>query len=127
MNTWDNLVGDYDYIQDGNTMVSNLPFMSDTDDLINHSLWGGLIAINFRTAPNCTECFTNTRFIKIQITDPTRPGTNGSITMAHFIENGIEKIRLRLLNTGYIPFDPALPNEPQQLSIPEGVYTFVKQ
>jgi len=123
---WDNLVGEYQYIENGVELINELPFTPNTDNLIGHNLWGGVISLVPNGAPPCDECTANSRYVELTIQDPTRPGRSGDIIFVHFIENGIEKIRLELYNSSYMGnYDhPGVPNE---LTIPEGTYTFIKQ
>ncbi len=50
------------------------------------------------------------------------------MVFAHFVENGTEKLRMRILNThnDYVLTDPDY-SGPDVLAVPEGVYTFIKQ
>ena len=108
----DLLVGEYQYVENGNMLVNSYPslmfnnsdgipnIINTTDPWVNN-----IVSISIKTEnrgfPPCPECAPNTRFIILGISDPTRPNVNGGIKMARFIENGIEKIRMRIYTTYY--------------------------
>lgn len=124
---WDIIAGEYRYIENGITRVDELPFIPDTNNLIDHNLWGGIISLQPQGAPPCDECQADSRFIKITIKDPTKPGRYGDLIMVHFNENGQEKIRIQLFNGAFLPIDDPTLENPGLLSIPEGIYTLIKQ
>ena len=80
----DILVGEYQYKENGVLLVDTYPDGIKTDN---------------RGIPPCAECAPNTRFIILGIADPTRTNIDGKIRMARFVENGIEKIRMRINKT----------------------------
>lgn len=121
----DVLVGEYQYIENNVELINELPFIPNTNDLSVHNLWGGVITTVLRGTPPCDECPSNIRFISLQMTDPNRSGLFGEIIFAHFVENGIEKIRMEVYNT--YNENNADSNIPSELTIPEGTYTFLKQ
>ena len=124
----DILVGEYHYVENNITMVNTLPLVSNSDDIYTHSLY--LIAIlgHQRGVPPCEECADDTRYLNVQLLDSTREGLLGEMKMAHFVEDGIEKIRARIYLTYNSNFDVTADDTgPNTLSIPEGIYTFIKQ
>lgn len=123
---YDEIFGEYKYIENGQVLVNTLPLVANTSDLTTHNIWGGVITTLNRGFPPCSECQPDTRFIILYLKDSTRPGLHGEIIMAHFTEGGIEKIRMRVLNT-FNENATADYTGPNELTIPEGVYTFVKQ
>ncbi|TVZ52752.1 DUF6705 family protein [Dokdonia sp. Hel_I_53] len=124
---YDFLVGEYRYIENGTVLVDAIPFTADPNDVYRHSIVGGIVNVTVG-APPCDACTTDTRFIRVNLDDPTRPGISGSMVFARYLENGEEKIVARILTTfnkNYLTQDNY--TGPELLSIPEGVYTFLKQ
>lgn len=122
----DVLIGEYQYIENGVELINELPFTPNTEDSTTHNIWGGVISLVPNGAPPCDECPSDSRYIELRIKDSTRQGRFGDIIFVRFTENGIEKMRLELYNSSYMGnYDhPGVPNE---LTIPEGTYTFIKQ
>ncbi len=127
-NYFDELIGEYKYIINGLEVVNTLPLVPNTENTSTHHIVGGVITTKNRGFPPCPECAEGTRFIRLIITDGNYPRLYGSMVFAHFVENGIEKLRMRILNThnDYVLTDPDY-DGPDVLAIPEGVYTFIKQ
>lgn len=125
----DVLVGEYNYVVNGISKVNTLPFsIISNKDPFDYGFFSLNISTFNRGFPSCNECAPNTRFIIGRIVDVTRPGLKGVVKMAHFTQNGIEKVRL---NVYLYMMDPAIIGPgytgPKELTIPEGVYTLVKQ
>ena len=122
----DIMIGEYKYIENGTELVNYLPLVPNTSNLQTHNLWGGIITTLNKGFPPCAECAPNTRFIIVSVTETDKPGLYGKMVMAHFTENNVEKIRMRIWNTynENVSVDYTGPND---ITIPEGVYTLVKQ
>ena len=123
---YDYLVGGYSYIENGveitnslNFTLNGAPYSEDS----NNTIVGRGISTNDGKAPPCNECDPNTRMVDAHIIDPVVSGVSGTLRMKHFIENGVEKIRVRITNS-YTDIDTPVGTS---ISIPEGIYTFVKQ
>lgn len=134
---WDYLVGEYKYVVNGTILVDSYPELlmngpNGVPNIVNseHPLDNNISSIGITTLnerlPACSECSPNTRFIKLNIFDPTKPGLWGEIRMAHFVESGVEKIRLRIYNT-YIENFVQGYSGPTGISIPENsIWTLTK-
>ncbi|MFD2586542.1 DUF6705 family protein [Croceitalea marina] len=127
-NVSDILIGGYTYIKNGVECTNSLPMPNlPMDKLTNHSIWGGVIGTPIKGAPPCPECGTNPRYVKVQVREPENPLLEGKFIMGHFIQNGVEKIRLLFLNTA-ISIPTADYTGPEEMCIPEfSTLTLTKQ
>lgn len=126
----DDLVGEYKYIDNGEVLVNSFPpLMLDEPNSLpnivtsenNNSIISSDIRTDNKGFPPCPECAPNTRFILLEIQEKTKLGVWGKIRMARFVENGIEKIRMRIFNSFNVNKDGRL------LSIPENsIWTLTK-
>jgi hypothetical protein len=121
----DELVGDYKYIENGVEVINTLP-LNFTGDKYDNQIRGAIITTLNRGFPPCDECAPNTRFILLYFKEPENPQLQGKIRMAHFVESGIEKIRMRITLT-FITNLTAEYSGPEEFKVPEGIYTFIKQ
>lgn len=119
----DYLIANYKYIENGVELTNTLP-LSFNGDIEEHPIWGG--GITQRAIPPCPECDEDTRFVWTSFGELENPQLYGKIVMAHFVENGVEKIRARIFNSG-IYNKTAQYTGPLNLKVPEGIYTFIKQ
>lgn len=120
----DDLIGDYKYIENGIEIANYLPEFNNTNDA-KHVLKGNML-INKNRFPRCPECDTNEPRFKLTFYDTERKYLSSEIAVRQFTENGIEKMKVWLYQTGIIG---PLPNEnsPQQPRVPYGEYTLIKQ
>lgn len=125
----DLIVGEYKYEVNFENIVNNLPLvLNSSNGYTNHSIYGRVIGnSSIAGAPNCSECATNARYISVRLKDPSRPGIIGNMIMVHFVQNGVSKIRLRILNTTDENYASGNSTTSQVLTIPEGIYTLIKQ
>jgi hypothetical protein len=127
----DLLVGEYQYIENSVELVNTFPLLDpfgtppnivNQEDPWDNNIVSIRIADTHKGIPPCPECAPNTRFIILEISDPTKPNLMGDIVMARFVESGVEKIRARFYKTYN------LSNANSELSIPENsIYTLIKQ
>ena len=135
----DILVGEYQYKENGVLLVDTYPDLMidngvDVPNIVNQDPWQNNIAsegikTDNRGIPPCAECAPNTRFIILGIADPTRTNIDGKIRMARFVENGIEKIRMRINKTFVDTQGVSSANYTglRYLTIPENsIWTFTK-
>ena len=108
-NSFDELVGEYKYRENGIVLINSFPPLlldvpNEVPNIINedNSILSDDITTDNRGFPPCPACAPNTRFIILAIQEKTKPGVYGRIKMARFVENGVEKIRMRINNTGNI-------------------------
>ncbi|PWK20851.1 DUF6705 family protein [Xanthomarina spongicola] len=131
----DLLVGEYQYIENSVELVNTFPLIepigipnivNQEDAMRNNNIVSYSITTNDIGFPPCPECAPNTRFIILSIKEPTKPGLWGGIVMARFVESGVEKIRakitMRFNENASINY-----SGPEIITIPVGVYTFIKQ
>ncbi|TYA52454.1 DUF6705 family protein [Formosa maritima] len=131
----DLLLGEYQYIENGVELVNTFPLIepigipnivNQEDAMRNNNIVSYSITTNDIGFPPCPECAPNTRFIILSIKEPTKPGLWGGIVMARFVESGVEKIRakitMRFNENASINY-----SGPEIITIPVGVYTFIKQ
>ncbi|MBE9490118.1 MAG: hypothetical protein IMY67_07495 [Bacteroidetes bacterium] len=123
---FDYLIGEYKYIENSNVLVNTLPVNFSGNPTTTNAISGWNITTVDRGFPPCDECTPNTRFIFLSFGELENPQLQGMIRMAHFIENGVEKIRARITNT-YISNLTADYTGPDAIKVPEGIYTFIKQ
>lgn len=121
---YDSIIGEYQYIADGEIQNNSLPLTLNSNATYSHNIYGGIITP--KSAPPCNECASNTRFVKLRLIEPENPQLRGAITMGYFVENGIEKIKVRIYNTNdgfHVDY-----TGPTELKIPENsIFTLVKQ
>jgi len=130
----DLLVGEYQYIENRVELVNTFPIMEpigipiiiNPDNGLDNSIVSSYITIVNRGFPPCPECASNTRFIVLSLLDPTKPGLWGEIKMARFVEGGVEKIRAKI-NMKFNENASIDYSGPDNITIPDGVYTFIKQ
>lgn len=124
----DDLVGEYKYIENGVVLVDFptliIDLSGEVPDIVipnNNSILSNDIRTDNKGFPPCPECAPNTRFIFLGIQEKTKSGVWGKIRMARFVENGVEKIRMRIFNSFNVNKDGRL------LSIPENsIWTLTK-
>ncbi len=127
-NSFDELVGEYKYRENGIVLINSFPPLlldvpNEVPNIINedNSILSDDIRTDNKGFPPCPECAPNTRFILLEIQEKTKLGVWGKIRMARFVENGIEKIRMRIFNSFNVNKDGRL------LSIPENsIWTLTK-
>ena len=125
----DFLIGTYIYIENGNELINSFPLQTNPQNIRDNYISGWNITTFYKAYfPPCPECDGSERYIKLNITDPNRPGLWARLCMVHFTDNGVEKIRMRIWNTDRDPsIIPPGYTGPTEITIPEGVYTFIKQ
>ncbi len=121
----DLLVGDYQYIVNGIQVLDYLPRLTDSN--INdgqHTIDGNrIIYKNF--FPKCDECDINERRIVLYFSDLDRNYLSSEIAIRHYIENGVEKIKVWLYDSdsAVLPYEGA----PTEIRVPYGEYIMTKQ
>ena len=125
----DLLVGEYTYEQSFQVLVDGLPLVLDSSiGYTNHSIYGGVIGDSTMPgAPDCPECPSNARYISVRLTDPSKPGIYGEMIMVRFVQNGTAKLRIRVLDKYDANYASGASTTPQNLTLPEGIYTLTKQ
>ena len=117
----DLLIGEYRYIEDGVMLINNLPIDNSITEYSQHNIYAGVISTLNNDAPPCNECAVDARFIRATLTDPNREGIYGRMIFSRFIENGIEKMRMRAFTTYNEPAGDPDYTGPLCLTVPDGV------
>jgi len=125
----DYLIGAYSYTVNDLELVNSFPLQLSPENIVENHIYGWVITTLIKAyMPPCPECPDNVRYIKLSISDPNRPGLLARLCMVHFIDNGIEKIRMRIWKSDVDLFSlPENYTGPDDITIPEGIYTFIKQ
>ncbi len=125
----DILVGEYKYELNGSTVVNTLPaFLDLSIDPYYHNIVGSRIIYKGQH-PSCSTCSNDEKRMDLFFTDPdelTRGYLNdaGGIVLRHKIENGIEKMEIKI----FINDTVVMPeNAPSNFQLPTGEYTLTKQ
>lgn len=120
----DELLGEYRYVENGLEVVNYLPrLFSPTVNDLQHTIDGNkLVYRNYY--PECTECAIDEKRVVLKFTDRARMYLRSQILVQHFVENGVEKIKINLDGSGPMIIAPGDPTEPR---VPYGEYILVKQ
>ncbi len=124
----DLLVGAYIYVERNTERVNTFPLAKDLKKINNNHIINLLITDKIKPfMPTCPECPKNVRYITLSITEPKASGVYGKACMVYFVDDGIEKIRIRFWNA-YNENLRADYNGPMYLAIPEmSLFTLTKQ
>ena len=121
----DELIGDYKYIENGIELVNYLPDFNDPNvNNAQHSISGNML-IKKNRFPRCLECDINENRFVLYFYDSERKYLSSKIAVRHFIEGGVEKIKVWLYDSGsaVLPYDGA----PEEIRVPYGEYVMIKQ
>jgi len=122
--TYDLLVGEYRYMENGQEIVNTLSAIDNpniTGEL--HNIAGMIITTKY-ARPICNECAEDERRIRLNISHNEYNYIEAELLLRHFIENGVEKIKVIISDGASITTDP---NAPYDIDIPLGEYIMVKQ
>jgi len=122
---YDQLVGEYQYIENGIEIVNYLPRL--TDPTVNdgqHTIDGYQIVYP-AYKPECTDCSRMERRLVLKFTDRARKYIKSRILVQYINIGGIEKIRVNLFGIAIL----ASPNldDPSEIRVPLGEYILTKQ
>lgn len=126
---FDVLTGEYNYIENGTTIVNTLPLLTQNPNNINNrNIGGGYIANNDQVLV-CDDCAPGEKRVKLYFNDPERDYLNPSLILQMVQEEntlldqeGI--IKVTLIGTGgFIPNE----NSPTETRVPYGEYMMIKQ
>ena len=121
----DDLIGDYSYIENGIELVNNLSDFNDPNvNDAQHDIKGNML-IKKNRFPQCQECNTDEVRFVLTFYDIERKYLSSKIAVRHFIEGGVEKIKVWLYDSGsaVLPYDGA----PEEIRVPYGEYVMIKQ
>ncbi len=90
---FDMLIGEYEYIENGVTIVNTLPLLDNTSiGDFNHNINGYSLRRNFNIEPG------NVRRVKLEIRDPEYPYLRDFILLRHYVDIGHY---VEVLKSGY--------------------------
>ena len=119
---YDTLIGEVKFVEN-NTLrydtTSNV-----TNIYANHAImaWGIFDTVFGMYQFECPLCLSNEKYIQGYFEDPIRNLLPGDISMKHFTENGVEKIKIKLLIVGSIADD----FDYDDFLLPSGEYILTK-
>jgi hypothetical protein len=119
---YDTLIGEVKFVEN-NTLrydtTSNV-----TNIYANHAImaWGIFDTVFGMYQFECPLCLSNEKYIQGYFEDPIRNLLPGDISMKHFTENGVEKIKIKLLIVGSIADDISY----NDFLLPSGEYILTK-
>jgi len=122
--TYDLLVGEYRYVENGQEIVNTLSDIDApniTGDL--HNISGMLITKKY-ARPICNECTDDERRVSLIISHDEYDYIEAWLLLRYFVENGVEKIKVIISDGASVTTDP---NAPEDIDIPLGEYIMVKQ
>ena len=119
----DLLIGDYQYVENGNLIIDQLENLNLSIDPYHHTLNGASFIYNSQFPP-CTDCGPYDRRIKLNFRDPERPQVYAYLVMRYTNVGGIEKIEAILYQDIAFVLDETSPGTTR---VPMGEYTFIKQ
>ncbi|RZJ84385.1 MAG: hypothetical protein EOO20_21300, partial [Chryseobacterium sp.] len=121
----DILIGGYIYSVNGNALVNTMSQLSaPPTNVFNFNLLSIDILRTF-SVPACNECAPNERRISMEFTDPTRTevqGLSATLVLRHVVENGVEKIKAKLIQTGNVIYDLGTTPPYYSFNVPFGEY-----
>jgi hypothetical protein len=120
---YDTLIGEVKYVENDITIyntMSNIINIYESHALMANGIFDNVFGL-FQFS--CEHCQNNEKYITGGYKDPARPYLPGTISMKYFIENGVEKIKIKLLVVGSIM--DGFPHD--DFRIPSGEYILIKQ
>ena len=121
----DLIVGEYKY-EFNNQVVLDYLYRIDMTILneYQHNIYGNAI-LNSTDTPNCEQCNTLERRLKIIFKDPEREYIPSNIVLRHQTINGVEQLTAILGgSSSYAVTEENLPSQPR---VPYGTYVLIKQ
>ena len=129
----DQLIGEYRYVENGVEKINTINnFPIEHNGITNYNLFAtGLM--HKKVFPKCNECAEGEKRLVLTIQEPALSHLSGlrdKFIMRHYVENGVEKIKLIF---PYYGGNIVINDNTQQLSdidrftVPYGTYILVKQ
>jgi hypothetical protein len=131
----DYLIGEYQYIENGVEKVNTLYDINiNYPDIYSYNLYS-ISPVGKNNYPKCQECAENEKRLVMHLNEPSRRhiwgGIDNNFILRHFVENGIEKLKIWFVYTGNgIQTINSMDGELTDLStfsLPYGEYTLIKQ
>ena len=122
--TYDLLVGEYKYVENGNELANTLLLINNTNISGHLHKISGMIILKKRAKPECSECVENERRLQVSIDHQNDDRVQGNMVMRRFVENGVPKIKAIIYDGSKLSMNP---NAPEYIVIPFGEYILTKQ
>ncbi|RZL66643.1 MAG: hypothetical protein EOO93_05370 [Pedobacter sp.] len=126
----DFLVGGYIYRVNDTVIVNTMGQLSSpSTNIFEFNIFSIDILRTF-SVPACNECAANERRVSMEFTDPTRTevqGLSATLVLRYVVENGVEKIKAKLIQTGNVIYDLGTTPPYYSFNVPFGDYILVKQ
>ena len=133
----DIMVGEYKFTENGIEKINTLAHINNVygnqyNDNLQHNLIYTMHLRSPQRYPICNECLPNEKRLVFSYTEPNYDAkgvANGYMVVRHFIENGVEKIKIVFYTENQIQRHDANGNPitPEPYKIPFGEYVLVKQ
>ena len=120
----DLLVGEYKYVANNVEHANTLGAMNNPNIRGNYHKITGMNIMSKYVKPQCLECSEDEKRIGLNIEHDDYYGVNGNFVLRHFVENGLEKLKVTLYDGSWLPDDQ---NAPEDIDIPFGEYIMIKQ
>jgi hypothetical protein len=122
----DYLLGEYQYVDNGNELVNTLSSIDDTSiTLYRHMLWSQSV-IDKNRRPQCNICGVNERRVRLTIRHPTVDDVYADLVLRYVIVNGVEQLEANLFGGGPGVYLEGR-TDPLDLDVPYGDYVLIKQ
>ena len=121
-------IGEYLYIENGVVKTNTLNSLSnETIDPYDRNIVGNII-MQKDTRPACDDCGNNEKRLNLRFDDPTRNvnGLGGEIELRRVDENGVEKLKMILTETGNILLEDGMVPEFTSFNLPFGTYILTR-
>jgi hypothetical protein len=123
--TYDILIGEYHYIENGIEKVNTLANINNSNIIPElHLISGYNILSKYNKPVVCNNCAEDERRVEVVIAHPDDSGITGYLILRHVIENGIEKIEATLVSGHKLPSGAT---GPEKIDVPLGEYVLIKQ
>ena len=119
---YDTLIGEVKFVENNSLLYDTTSNVSNI--YANHAImaWGIFDTVFGMYQLECPLCLSNEKYIQGYFKDPLRNLLPGKISMKHFTENGVEKIKIKLLIVGSIADDISY----DDFLLPSGEYILTK-
>ena len=124
----DMVIGEYLYKENGVEKVNTINLLANTTlDPYEHNISGKII-LHKNSIPPCNDCQTSEKRLYLYFGDPNRNdlSLSGKIELRRVDENGVEKLKLILRETGNIILEDGMVPEFTSFNLPWGTYILTR-
>lgn len=122
--TYDLLVGEYKYVENGLELANTLSQINNSNIIAEYHKISGMGIRTKHNRPQCSECTETERRVEVSIEHDDYEKVEGTLLLRHFVENGVEKIKVIVSDGSWLSTDPDAPDD---IDIPFGTYILIKQ